>query len=90
MSNLPDICKNRHRGAETSIEANAKVNKPLEREKVLDVFRIFGTSYLKQVMRIVGKPANEVSPRLSELKADGILEETGERSEKCMVLRIKK
>ena len=91
MTKLPDdICEKRHKLSPTSIEANKRVNKILEREKVLDVFRIFGESWLKQVMRIVNKPANEVSPRISELLALGILEDTGRREEGCRILKLKR
>lgn len=85
-----DITISRHRGSPESIAANpSQEAKRASHERILQIVRVQGTSYLHQICRILDKPPNEVSPRLSELKEMGRLEKTGEKIEKCAVLRLK-
>lgn len=88
---LFDICESRHGGSETSIEANRKVDKAGDRQRVVEAFqKMGGKGYSKQIARILHKPLNSLSGRLSELLAMGILEKTEDRAEGCAILRLKK
>jgi len=46
-------------------------------------------AHLKQVARAMGKFPNQISGRFTELKAENIIEDTGERDEGCTVYRLK-
>lgn len=76
-----DICRNRHKDAETSVEANIRANptKHLWRLKVLGVITQLKTATLKDVCERLGRPENALSGRVSELKADGVIEVCGRR-----------
>lgn len=89
---LPDITRNRHKGAITSELANIRVSsiKQRDREKIL-AFANFIGSYgitLKEVVKELDIPIQSASARLSELKAEVLLEpkKTKERREGCAVL----
>lgn len=79
---MKDICSNKHKGSETSIEADKKVDKVLWRTKILEYAR--GREiWLHDVCRHFGKPANATSPRIAELKERNLLIPTGNRKEGC-------
>lgn len=85
-----DICENRHRGSETSVEANPTEEAKREsHQQIIALCRETGRVWLKSVCRALGKEKNEVSGRLSELKEMGVLMPSGDREEKCAVLILK-
>ena len=81
---MEDICKNKHRGNEQSITANEKVLKKKDRNFILEYLEKNGEGYSKNLARAMNKQLNQISGRLSELKADGLIEATGLISEGCM------
>lgn len=84
-----DICERRHRNNAESIAANpSQFAKRQAHERIL-AYAKGRRIWLKLLCRAFGKQPNEISPRLSELKAMGLLELTGEREEKCAVLVCK-
>ena len=85
-----DICANRHKGARCSVEANVRVepSKANVRERV----RLFvggcgpqGCT-LKDICSAFCKLPNELSGRVSELKADGVIFDSGRTKDGCSVL----
>ena len=84
-----DICANRHRGNAASRAANRRVAKSEDRELVLGIIKSKGITYSKEIAAIMEKPLHTISGRLSELKALGLIEDTGERVEGCGCVRIK-
>lgn len=86
---MNDICTNRHKQSPTSIEANkrAQPNKAVFRADIVTWAegKLFT---MKDVMKAFNRPANEVSPRLSELKERGIIRATDERRDGCAVLEV--
>lgn len=86
---MDDICLNRHQGNAQSLLANKRVNKERDRALVLECIIKYGKAYSKQIARAMGKQLNQISGRISELKASEIIEETGERAEGCAIYRLK-
>lgn len=86
---LFDICERKHGGVATSVAANRKVNKELDRAKCLNFIRAKGTATSKEIARYMNKPLNSVSGRCSELLAIGAIERTSERRDGCAALRVK-
>lgn len=89
---LPDICRNKHGGADTSEEANARIHsrKENDRQRVLRLAEARG-SYgctVHEVAAAFGVSENCVSGRLSELKASGQLVLSGEKRNKARVLVV--
>lgn len=90
---LFDITARKHRGAETSREANLRTNKREAFERIEKFIRTrpFFESYLNEVVRETGMPVQTASARLSDLKAMGRIEVVkGERRENCGVVRLVK
>lgn len=85
---MNDITINRHKRNPESMAANPDATTKADFRDAIIAYAATGAFTLKDAMRHFGRPANEVSPRLSELKADGILEPTGDRREGCAVLRL--
>lgn len=86
---MDDICINRHQGNEQSITANQRANKELDRQTVLNFIVKHGRGYSKQIARYMGKPLNCISGRISELKADEVIEDTGDRAEGCAIYQLR-
>lgn len=88
---LWDICAARHRGSATSKDANKRTNKSQDMQTILDFIRTRHgeQSWLKEIERETGIIRNTVSARLSDLKASEDIYETGERAEKCAIVRIR-
>lgn len=86
---MDDICINRHQGNAQSFIANKRVQKERDRALVLAFIIKSGRAYSKQIARAMGKQLNQISGRISELKASEIIEETGERKEGCAVYKLK-
>ena len=84
-----DITARKHGGNAASIAANPTTEaKRAMHRQILAFFEMRnGRSWMKDVARELGKTPNEISGRLSELKASGHLIDTGEREEGCAVLR---
>ena len=89
--NTTDITANRHGGNAQSIAANevAEPTKAIMRLMIMTHLRGFGEATLKDLCRVFGKLPNEISGRLSELKAAGAIVPTGEVRERCAVYRVK-
>ena len=88
-----DITKNRHKGAEASVEANPDAGKKIRDQRTILSFMKCrgGKSYLKEIVRGTGIAVQSASARISELKASGEVEAVkGERAEKCGVIQIAK
>lgn len=86
---MDDICINRHQGNEQSRAANLRVNKERDRATVLAIIIKSGKSHSKEIANLMGKQLNQISGRISELKASDVIEETGERINGCAVYRLK-
>ena len=83
-----DICERKSRRSATSFEAHEsiKFEKSRMRDEILKWAKTFGPFTLKDAMEAFGiTSANKISGRLSELKRDGEIYETGQRREKCAV-----
>ena len=74
----PDICRNRHRGADTSVLAHARVQKQRDRDEVLSILRREPAT-LDEVARRLDRQVNTISGRFTELKKAGQIIDTGER-----------
>lgn len=87
-----DITANRSGSPVTSQLANKKVapRKGEDRAKIKVYLRVNGKGTLKDIVRVLKIPVQTVSARLSELKATGEVEVTGERRDGCAVLRLTK
>jgi len=83
-----DICSNKHQQNTQSREANKRVNKEIDRLRVLTIIREKGQATSKQIANIMGKGLNQISGRITELKADAIIEDTGLRRDGCAVFRV--
>lgn len=86
-----DITVNRHRGHAASADANPSSN--AKRKSHARIFKILigaGDRGLtsKEIGTILNKPLNTFSGRLSEMKARGMIVETGGRRGGASVLRI--
>lgn len=97
QATLPfDICANRHRNSETSIDANlsAEKTKTFWQTQILLLADSREDLTLKDACRFFDKLPNELSGRFSELSALGFIEKVkdaeGEtvRREKCAVYQI--
>ena len=87
---MNDICINRHQGNPQSQFANKKVMKQKDRQFIVDYLTQNGKSYSKRIARAMNKQLNQISGRLSELKAEGIIEGTDEVVEGCQVYQLVK
>ena len=83
-----DISINKHKGNSASFDANKKVNKEVNRLRVLSIIKEQGQASSKMIARIMGVELHHISGRISELKADGIIEDTGLRKEGCALLKV--
>jgi hypothetical protein len=88
----PDITRRRHRVSATSEAANHRVapHKTELRERILDYLgRNDAGRTCKEVSADLQMPYTTSSARLSELKRDGLVAETGLRRDGAAVLRRK-
>lgn len=90
-----DICENRHRNAETSVEANpSDESKAIMRIKILNFGRTRRDFTIKDVCAAFGTTPNDISGRLGEMVMDGGLIRTGEKRKpadggrKCFVYKV--
>lgn len=88
---LPDVCRNKHGGQDTSEEANARIHsrKEIDRARILKLRDARGQHglTLHEVMGALGMKAQTASARLAELKADEELEQRNkDRRDGCAVL----
>lgn len=79
---LFDICRNRHKGNEESHKANLRVNKKLQRERVLSAIRNAGPVGLtcRELAELWDVGMNTISGRFSELKRDGLIRKDSVRN----------
>ena len=92
LNTLPlwDICENRHKGNIESLAANPTTeHKRDSHERILNFLRVNGNRTSKELAYYFGKQLNVISGRISELKAIGAIEPTGERRDGAAVLRLK-
>lgn len=76
-----DVCANRHRGADTSVLANARVRKATDRAMIHTAIADAG-SYgitLSELCRKLNKRPNQISGRLTSLRLDGVIRIVGKR-----------
>jgi DNA-binding MarR family transcriptional regulator len=87
---LPDICRVRHGGVETSEAANARTqpSKSARQQAVLALLRERGTLTLREAATESGAQMNALSPRFSELHQRGLIERTADRRDSCWVWRL--
>lgn len=85
-----DICINRHRDSDVSIEANrrAKLSKSEVRAQVYSIARSLGSFTSKDIGALIAKPINKFSGRLTELCAAGLIVKTAYRRDGCAVYRV--
>lgn len=83
-----DICINKHKENSASNDANKTVNKEVDRLRVLTIIKEQGQASSKMIARIMGKQLHQISGRISELKAEGVIENTGIRKEGCSLLKV--
>lgn len=68
-----DICRNKHGGIDTSVEANAAVRKARDRELIYGYIKEskhYGHT-LDELSVLLNRPPNAISGRITELKAIG-------------------
>lgn len=85
-----DICERKHGGNDASRDANERAQ-PTKRNYQAAVFKFIAlarTATLKEISRAFNKPVNELSGRISELKAANLIEPTGDRREHSTVYRV--
>jgi hypothetical protein len=90
MNQLPDACRRKHRGTDTSEDANARAHgsKANQQQTILFLLEARGTLTLAEAVAEIGKPMNALSPRFSELRDAGLIERNGERRGGCGVWRL--
>lgn len=85
MSRNPyaDICANRHGGNAESIDANVDTARKKDRDRaaILKQYRNHGPQTCAEIEAALDMPHQTCSARISELKADGLLEPTKDRRE---------
>jgi DNA-binding transcriptional ArsR family regulator len=74
----PDVCRNRHRGNAESEAANLVTNKARSRAQIIGLLKEREMT-ADEISEKLGISVNRLSGRLSELKRDGIVVDTGER-----------
>jgi predicted transcriptional regulator len=85
MTGLPlwDVCANRHKGNAESKAANAKASESKVKQRELVRVWITATRErgltCKELAHELGVGMNAISGRFSELKAAGLIEQTGRR-----------
>lgn len=87
--NIFDVCFSRHKGSPESVDANKRVDKTKGQQEVLTLLSRGAWLTSKEIAALLNKPLNAVSGRLSELRAMGKIEKTGERRCGAAVLRLK-
>jgi len=93
MSTQPslfDICERKHGHNQESVAANQQIasHKRNLQAKVYELILRYAHVgiTLKEIVRLSGIPINSVSGRISELKADGVVQPNGQIREGCAVL----
>lgn len=89
---VPDVCRNRHRGNPQSVAANRLVD-PMKTSMRTTIYNLLAAGAgmtLKELGQKLGKQLNQISGRISELKADNKIYETGEVRNGCAVLKVAK
>lgn len=91
---VPDICRNRHKGNPESEAANLRTAKQQDRARIAAYLtdRVATCDQIEQALNMRHQTA---SARVSELLKDGLIERTGERRKTrtgcgAAVLRLKK
>lgn len=86
-----DITNNFHQNNSNSRAANIATapNKQRDKQTIIKfIAQNGGKSYVKEIIRATGLLHQTASARLTELKAADVLVETGERAEKCGVVKL--
>lgn len=77
MSTKPDICRRKHGGNPNSEAANERAQKKRDGDRILAFLRFRGPLTCETIALEMKLPYTAVSARLSEMKRDGYVEETG-------------
>lgn len=72
-----DVCRRKHHGNPQSEEANVRTNKKRDSTRILAFLRFRGPLTCETIALEMQLPYTAVSARLSEMKRDGLVEETG-------------
>lgn len=86
-----DITARKHKGNQSSVEANTRVEptKVVMRQKIYEWAKSINNFTMKEACRAFNKFPNEISGRLSEMKGLKLIEEANEpRRDGCSVLRV--
>lgn len=86
-----DVTRSHHHGNTESEDAFADKIEPHQgalQARVLAQFHKSGEATVKEITELTGLERLTVGARLTELKAAGMIEKTGERREGCAVLRL--
>jgi len=79
---MADICKNYHKGADTSIEAYAQTpekSRSKIRYAILAKIKELGNATCDEIEQLLNLSHQCASARISELNKDNLIEDTGER-----------
>jgi len=79
---MTDICRNYHKGADTSVAAYESTPSKVRAKRrlfVLNTLREMGDATSDEIEAHLDWTHQSVSPRLTELKRDGLIEDTGKR-----------
>lgn len=77
-----DITRNRHRGADTSVaafESTPPKRRAKQREEVLKIIKELRGATCEEVSRALDVCYTAASARMSELKRDGLIQDSGKR-----------
>jgi hypothetical protein len=71
----PDICRNKHGGVDTSVQADKRVEKSRDRAVILGYIRASGAygMTLYEMGVLLDRECNRISGRFTELKRDGLI-----------------
>ena len=69
----PDICRTRHRGAETSMQADKRVRKDRDRQLIYGAIQAAGNfgHTLDEISLLLDRPCNCISGRFTKLRRRG-------------------
>lgn len=85
-----DVTSRKHKGAETSAEANLRTNKSRDCQRIIDYLKGKPNqeSYLNEIVRDTGIPIQTASARRADLLTIGAIYKTGKKKEKCGIVRL--
>jgi Mn-dependent DtxR family transcriptional regulator len=79
-SEADDITENRHGGSDTSAAANpTQASKRARKDLIYGYLMTHGSATVDELSAYFNLPPNEISGRISEMKREGIVRDSGER-----------